>query len=357
MRVIAALILFLLLNACGGDLRRAEKLYLQAQTVNPEVNNAFADPLGEAIGILESYLSRNHDEPAGTLLLWRCYLRAAHPRAQAMYETMRRMPERMRELLPDEIRREPDKQMRERMVYLLGEIATEQEVAPLIKILEQDQQTGVQRAAAEVLGRIGNADAIPPLLRKLGAEQSAVRYYACRALSSFPQSEVCEALLACLQNTIEAEEVRHQAAQSLATIGRAEFNGQSALLQQLERLLQNQSQPASTRLLAASTLAALGHHSGFDLAMASAHSDDVYLRGLAIITLGYIGDEKALPFLTDALQNGNKALRLHAAEALGRLGDMKALPNLYKALDDTNEAVREAARQSINKIKAQGTHK
>lgn len=355
-KLFLANIFIMLLCGCGNDLRRAEELYLQSQTATLEASNTLDDPLGEAIGILESHLSRNHDDPAGTLLLWRCYLRAGHPRAQAMHENMRRMPEPMHKILPDEIRREPDAQMRERMVYLLGEIATTQQIKALIKILENDREINVQRAAAEMLARIGDERAVSPLLGRLLAEQSAVRHYACRALASFPLPEVIDALFSCLQNPSEAADVRYQAAQSLAAIGKAAFYGKVDLMQRLERL-QQEDGPVHTRLLAAYALAALGQNSGLDLAMTHARSEDVYLRGLAIIVLGHIGDKKALPFLTEALLHGNKVLRLQAAEALGRLGDVKALPSLHKALDDPHDAVRDAARQSINKIKAENSGK
>ncbi len=344
----------LLLSACGGDLRKAEKLYQRAQDIHREDAAPLTDPLGEAIQILEGHLSRNQDDPAGTLLLWRCYLQVGHPRAQAMAENMRRMPERVCKVFSRQVRRERDEQMRARMVYLLGELDTAQEVAPLIKILRQDRSINVQRAAAEVLAQRGAVEAIPVLFQKLGAESPAARSFACRALSSFPQPKVVAALLARMEDVNEAPDVRHQAAHALALMGQKELPEKDKLLQQLERLLQNNSQPANTRLLAAFTLAALGHATGHELAMSYANSDDPYLRGLAIITLGYIGDDQALPYLTDALQNGNKALRLQAAEALGRLGDAKALPSLYKALDDPSDAVREAANQSIIRIKAQG---
>jgi HEAT repeat protein len=273
-----------------------------------------------------------------------------------MYENMKGMPEVMRRILPSAIRKEKDELMRERMVNLFGDIATEHEVAPLIHILEIDENTKVQQAAAEVLARLGDAAAAPPLLKKLSSAQPTERFYASRVLSSFPRPEVAAALFSHLENPQETPEVRHQAAQSLAAIIRMGFNDDDTFVQQLEQLLQDQAQPLSTKLLAALTLAALGHHSGYDLAMTNARSADTYLRGLAIIILGYIGDKEALPFLTDALQYGNKALRLQAAEALGRLGDAKALPSLYKALDDPSDAVREAAQKSINTIKAKGAN-
>jgi HEAT repeat protein len=344
----------LVLTACGNEFQKAKELYQQSQTLPLKNASTLTDPLGEAIRILESYLARNPDEPAATLLLWRCYLQAGHPRAKAMCETMQRMPAQMRRIFPKEIRREPAENMREQMIYLFGEIATPADAAALIKILEKDGATNVQRAAADVLSQINAPEAIPPLMRKLPAAPPAVRLYACRALSSFPRPEVTQALVARLIDAQETPEVRQQAAQSLAQICRREFNGREALLQQLQRLLQNETSQLLTRLLVASTLAALGQSAGYDLAMTSATSTDPFVRGVAIMTLGYIGDHQALPYLTDALEYGNKALRLQAAEALGRLGDAKALPSLYKALDDPSEAVRTAANQSITKIKSQG---
>lgn len=352
--------LFLLLaallacSACEGDLQKAKTLYRQSQTVEIKTTAPLADPLGEAIALLESYLARNPDHGTATLLLWRCYIQTGHPRAQAMSDHILRMPEKMRRIFPREILREADDGRREQMVYLFGKIATRQEAGALIGILEKDRSTNVQRAAAEVLAQINAAAAVPSLLRKLPTTQPAVRLYACRALSSFPQPQVTTALISRLVDNQEAPEVRQQAAQSLAQICQQDFHERDATMLQLRELLENETGPTLTRLLVASTLAALGQTLGYDLAMKCAASADPFMRGVAIITLGYIGDQQALPYLTDALEYGNKALRLQAAEALGRLGQQKALPSLYKALNDPSDAVREAAKAAIAKIKARG---
>jgi len=343
-------------SACDGDLQKAKTLYRQSQTVELKTTAPLTDPLGEAIATLENYLARNPENAKATLLLWRCYVQTGHPRAQAMSDNMLRMPEKMRQIFPREIRRETDDVKREQMVNLFGKVATVHEAGALIGILERDSATNVQRAAADVLAQINAAAAVPTLLRKLPTTQPAVRLYACRALSSFPQPQVTTALISRLVDNHEAPEVRQQAAQSLAQICRQEFREREALLTQLRELLEDEAGTTLTRLLVASTLAALGQTVGYDLAMTCAASADPFMRSVAIITLGYIGDKQALPYLTDALEYGNKALRLQAAEALGRLGYQKALPSLYKALNDPSDAVRAAANQSISKIKAQGTN-
>lgn len=346
----------LLCSACDGDLQKAKTLYRQAQTVELETTALLADPLGEAIVTLENYLARNPDNATATLLLWRCYVQTGHPRAQAMSDKMLQMPQKMRLIFPREIRREADDSKREQMVYLFGKVATVHEAGALISILERDQSTNVQRAAAEVLAQINAPAAVPSLLRKLPTTQPAVRLYACRALSSFPQPQVTTALISRVVDNQETPEVRQQAAQSLAEICRQDFSEREALMRQLRQLLEDEAGPTLTRLLVASTLAALGQTLGYDLAMACAASADPFMRSVAIITLGYIGDKQALPYLTDALEYGNKALRLQAAEALGRLGHQKGLPSLYKALDDPSDAVRAAANQAIVKIKAHGAN-
>jgi len=343
------------ISACSGDFQKAEKLYQKSQ---PQLQQAgmLADPLGEAIEILEDYLSRNPDEPRATLLLWRCYLQAGHPRAQAMGENMRQMAAPMRYVFPEEIPREPDEHVREQMVYLFGEIAAPHDATALIALLEKEPSIKVQSAIAGILAQINAETAAPALLRKLTERETGVRLYVCRTLAAFPQPQVHAALLARVEDAEEAPEVRQQAAQSVAQIYQTSFSGKDSLQQQLEARLQDSSRPVSTRLLIALILSAFGQNSSSGLAMMHAESDDPFLRGLAILTLGYIGDNTALPYLTDALEFGNKALRLQAAEALGRLGNTKALPSLYKALDDPSDAVRAAANQSITRIKGHGAN-
>ncbi len=343
--------LALLAAACGDtDYDRAAVLYDQSRN-GQAAQQGYSEPISQAIQLLENFLARNHDDPHGTLLLWRCYLRAGNPRAQAMHESILRNAASMRTVLPGEIQDDSDPYMRERMVQLLGEIATAEEVRPIIDILEEDPHPAVQQAVAQVLAKLRDERAVKPLLAKARAGEATIRASACRALSVFPQPAVTITLFDLVVDSTEAAEVRESAGFSLAQIAGLQANLRRELLPKLEQILNRPTAPFTTQLLAALILAVLGNDSGYRAAFANVSSNDVFLRGLAITTLGYIGAPQTVHLVAAAVDHDNPRLRQQAAEALGNLGDMRGLPSLYRAMDDPVEAVRLEAQKAIDKIR------
>lgn len=342
----------LLLSACGdSDYDEAKQLYERSRESDPSVTVEFADPLGRAIELLEGFLSRNHEDPAATLLLWRCYSRTGNPRATAMRESMLAMPEAMRGIMPKEIRQERDDYMRAQMVELLGQIAVANETKFFIDLMENDPAPGVQQASVKVLAQLRDHLALQPLLRKLTNGDDAVRAAVARALSAYPRAEVTAALQLRIVDNRENPEVRGNAGTSIAEIGARNPGLWHDIAPQFRQLLADPAKSLSTRLMSAMILAKRGSAAGHDLALKNADIDDEFTRGLAIVTLGLTGDDKALPALVAAAHDGSWKLRWQAAEALGDLNNPKGLPALYKAKDDPNEFVRQAARASIEKIK------
>lgn len=342
----------LLFSACGNsDYDEAKQLYERSRESDSSVTAEFADPLGRAIELLEGFLSRNHEDPAATLLLWRCYSRTGNPRATAMRESMLTMPEAMRDIMPREIRREHDDYMRAQMVDLLGGMAAPSETKFFVGLMENDPATGVQQASVKVLAQLRNQQALSPLLKKLTNGNDLVRASVARALAAYPRAEVAEALQLRMADNRENPEVRGNAGLALAEIGGLNPGLWHDLLPKFQQLLGDPGKSLSTRLLAAMILAKRGNASGHDLALQNADIEDAFTRGLAIVTLGLTGNEKALSAIVAAAQDSNWKLRYQAAEALGDLSDPKGLPALYKAKDDPNEFVRQAARAAIEKIK------
>ncbi len=342
----------LLAAGCSdSEYHRAEDLYGQSRNGRQPAAQEYSEPISQAIQLLEGFLARNHDEPRGTLLLWRCYLRAGNPRAQAMHESMLRNAGPMRRVLPDEIEDDGDPYMRERMVQLLGEVATVKEVHALIGILEDDPHLLVQQAAAQVLAQLRDEHAIKPLLNKARDGEALARVAACRALAAFPQPPVTQALFDLMVDSTEAAEVRESAGFSLAEIAALQSSIRHELLPKLEKILSRHSAPFATQLLAALILAILGNDSGYHLAFAHVSSNDSFVRGLAVSTLGYVGSPQTVHLVAGTLAHDSAKLRQQAAEALGNIGDMRGLPSLYRAMDDPVEAVRLAAQKAIDKIR------
>ena len=341
-----------LLFSCGSDeYEKAQELYFGSRTNVPSEQQGYSEPLSQATALLENFLSRNHEHPRAMLLLWRCYLRTGNPRIVAMQESMTRNAAKMRKVLPDEIADEADVYMRERMVRLFGEIATNAEVEDLVEILEDDAQPAVQEAAAQILARLRDERGLTPLLDKLEAQDPNVRAFVCRALAAFPQTHVLEQLVQVLMNDKEAEEVRANAGFALAEIVQLQAELRDALVAKLNVPLSGARTPLTTQLLAAMVLAKLGLDSGKSLAEAQAQSSNLFQRGLAITILGDVGSGEAVPLIAPAMASENPKLRLQAAEALGNLNDAKGLPSLYQAVDDPVESVRQAAQKAIEKIR------
>jgi HEAT repeat protein len=338
--------------ACGrNEYEQARALYAGSRTNVPSAQQGYSEPLSQATALLESFLSRNHEHPRAMLLLWRCYLRTGNPRAVAMHESMIRNAEKMRTVLPDEIAEEDDAYMRERMVNLLGEIATPGEVEDVVEILTADAHPAVQEAAAQILARLRDARGLAPLLNKLRAQDAQVRAFVCRALAAFPQRHVLEQLLNVLLDDEEAEAVRANAGFALAEIAQLQADLRGVLVEKLRLPLNSATAPVTTRILAAMVLAKLGLDFGKTLAEKQALSPDDFVRGLAITVLGEVGSEQAVPLIAPAMLSGNPKLRLQAAQALGNLNDAKGLPSLYQAVDDPVESVRQAAQAAIEKIR------
>ena len=90
-------------------------------------------------------------------------------------------------------------------------------VEPLIAALK-DENEYVRQAAAEVLGKIGDARAVEPLIAALKDESFSVRAAAARALGEIKDPRAVEPLIAALKD--ESFSVRRAAAEALVSLHR-----------------------------------------------------------------------------------------------------------------------------------------
>jgi HEAT repeat protein len=179
-------------------------------------------------------------------------------------------------------------------------------VEPLIARLG-DAAWDVRRAAAEALGRLGDARAVEPLIARLGDDNWNVRRAAAEALVKIGAPAV-EPLIARLSDADGS--VRRAAAEALVKIGA----------------------PAVEPLIVR-----LGDADGS-------------VRRAAAEALGQLGDARAVEPLIVRLGDADGSVRRAAAEALGRLGDARAVEPLIKRLGDADGSVRRAAAEALVKI-------
>jgi PKD repeat protein len=205
----------------------------------------------------------------------------------------------------------------ENKVYFkyLGEIIASKygagsEVSVLISALINDKSSDTRADAAEVLGEIGDARAVEPLIDALRDVDYTVQWDAAEALGKIGDKRAVEPLI----TTLKAEDgyLQDLAAEALGEIGDAEA---------VEPLI-----------------GALKDEEG-----------DV--RSSAAGALGKIGDKRAVEPLIITLKDEDEFVRGCAADALGEIGDKRAIEPLTAALKDEDEFVRSRAETALEKIR------
>ncbi|MDT5037404.1 MAG: hypothetical protein QOE03_2589 [Micromonosporaceae bacterium] len=200
----------------------------------------------------------------------------------------------------------------------------------------------IRRArAAEVLGNLGRADAVPGLVYLLHDTDRDVRTVAARALGRIGDPAATRALLESLAG-------RHPVPpQTVAdAVMRMGADAQPALAAALDH---------SADLVRATAVEVLGLIGAITVAprVITALSDDQSpeVRQRAAAALGRLGTRSALAPLLEAVEPGRPpALRATAARALGDLGAVATAPALGALLSDPEHTVAHAAAYSLLRL-------
>lgn len=178
----------------------------------------------------------------------------------------------------------------------------------VISKLKDEYIDGRWRAAI-ALGRIGDAEAVGPLIEALRDKNKMVRGAAAEALGKIGNAQAVEPLIAALKD-------------------KDEFS----------------------REMAAKALGDLDNSKAVDPLIEALKDKEANVRKSAVVSLEKIGAVKAVDPLIEALKAEDKFVRAYAAEALGAIGDIRAINPLNETLKDEIEAVRAMAKIAINKI-------
>jgi HEAT repeat protein len=164
--------------------------------------------------------------------------------------------------------------VRSQAVYALLRIGNRQAVEPLIAALK-DEDGGIRFVAAEALGKIGDARAVEPLIVALKDENEPVRYFSAEALGKIRDPRAVRPLIAALND--KSETVHRLASVALDKIGA----------------------------------------SGLEPLIAALKDENLAVRGYAARALGKIGDARAVQPLIAALKNDeDEGVRYSADVAL-----------------------------------------
>jgi HEAT repeat protein len=217
----------------------------------------------------------------------------------------------------------------------VARLEARRDVLGLIKALGFQKDPQLRCAAAEALGRCGDARAIEPLLAALEDPDPDVRSGSAKSLGLLHVVDAVEPLLKALADADHG--VRASAARSLGSLGDARAveplvaglkDGYAAVREASSEALGHLASPAVEPLIAALK-----------------DSDGAARKGAseALVQMG----APAVDSLVAALRD--PALRTVASSTLGQIGDMRAVGPLIATLrEDDNDQVRRAAAETLD---------
>lgn len=181
-----------------------------------------------------------------------------------------------------------------------------------LKALADDDEW-VRIRAAQLLGEVGNTDAVPDLVQALEDEDKDVVAAAVRSLGSLGDRRAVAPLMAVLADPLLSDYVAQSAANALSSLG------EHLALEPLVDLLNDPNSSPQARTLALSAL-------------------------------GGIKDPRSYKAIVRELERTDRGLHIAAAEALGHLGDTQAIEPLTALLDDEDIDVRFAVAYSLARL-------
>lgn len=190
--------------------------------------------------------------------------------------------------------------------------------------------------------------AIDPLIDRLKEEDADpdTRWFAARALGSYPQPHVIKALLELLQTT-EEDDLRSITAEALASIG-------SPVIAALTEMLAQED----TRLLAVRSLATIRQTETIAPLLTVVQDPDPTVRALALGALGSFRDPRIPPVLLHGLQDHQATVRQVAIEELSFCNDPALQPDLVRRLSeflqDHDAVVCQAAAIALGRLGSDG---
>ncbi|HUH97517.1 MAG TPA: HEAT repeat domain-containing protein [Anaerolineales bacterium] len=213
-----------------------------------------------------------------------------------------------------------------------------------------DSKSTTRRLAAEILGKMGAASAVPALVKALSDPEGMVRCAALGSLGELRAQSALKDILSCLDDG--DPDVRISALRTLPQIA---AEADPDLLTRVEGLLRDPQ--IKVRMQAALTLAKYGLiEQGVPVLIEQFNQGGSAHQLLALEMLGEIAASPSrtngqIPFdvgpILNALDHPSAAIRKLACRALRDLDDGAILPGLIKCLYDKDSAVRQAASGSL----------
>jgi HEAT repeat protein len=195
-------------------------------------------------------------------------------------------------------------------------------------------------AAVTALGRIGNPESVPALIRTLNDPELTVE--AADALARIGDARAYEPLLLLLASDRGA--VRRSAIAALNSLGHP------SMPEDVRRMLLDVN--PHVRESAVRIAGYFGYADCANLLLQSIHDSSEDVRRAAVESLPNFSEEMILPILKAAIADESSKIRAAAAQSLGHLGSISSLRELMRAMNDPDAWVRYYTARALAQIRS-----
>jgi HEAT repeat protein len=282
-----------------ADIVRSSVTAIGAQNLLGSLNDAKDDGL-RALALVLGWMEGEATERALTRLLGRATAR------KEVVEALVRFGPRVTRLLVEQLDSE-DLETRQSAVIALGRIGDGQAVPALVRVMTADDELVI--AAAGALAKIGDRRAFEALIALIGHPQTAVRQAVVSAINSIGHPETPARVARLLDDPDPL--VRESAVKIAGYFGYPEC---------VESLFERCRDEVES------------------------------VRRAAIEHIPYLDDPRTPSIVADALENGTAKVRASAAQAFGQLEGPRTLSSLLAAVADPDPWVRYFSARSIGRL-------
>jgi HEAT repeat protein len=263
-----------------------------------------------------------------------------------------------------------DDDVRERAASTLGKIGDAQ-VTPILVRMTSDHVGHVRSAAFKGIGWIGGDEALDALFAGLDDPYPDVRQAALGAIVLSSSQDVIQRLREDLHHKSPIRQI--MAAQALGWIGEKaviepligalnhpEWEVRKSAVESLGRIADETAlepvrvllndETSQVRKSAVDAIMAIAGAEAYRDIVPLLEDEDLWVRFHVINSLGQAGNSEATALIVPFLTDENDVLRVAAAKALSQLLDSRALPFLRNSARDRNPDVVGAVKEAITKI-------
>jgi HEAT repeat protein len=230
---------------------------------------------------------------------------------------------------------------RRRAMDILGDIGDARALEPLIGMLKNEDY-GLRISAAEALGKLGNTHAVKPLITLLKDQYVDVKRAVANALNKIGPPGL-EPLIVSMKECGNSE-LRKRVTEVLCEFCRV-WTIDTSSLELLIAMIKDEDR--DVRISAASVLRCSRHALATEALIAALKDEDFFVRKHVVEELGYFGNARAVEPLIVALKDKFFEIRRSVIVALGYIGDARAVDPFIDALKDENDGVRIEAASAL----------